>query len=210
MSIEKIRESYTSQELREEDAGDDPIALFAAWMNAAVAAGIAEPNGIALATVAADGAPRVRVVLLRGIDARGFVFYTNYESAKGTEIALDPKASFAIWWQPLHRQVRVAGRVEKVSAEESDAYFASRPRGHRISAWASSQSAVIADRSQLAAAEAAAEARFPDEVPRPPHWGGYRVVPGEIEFWQGRENRLHDRLRYRRAGEAWLRERLAP
>lgn len=210
MSIEKIRESYTAHELREEDAGDEPVALFAAWMNAAVAAGIAEPNGIALATVAADGSPRVRIVLLRGFDARGFVFFTNYESAKGSEIAGDPKASFTIWWQPLHRQVRVAGRVEKVSAEESDAYFASRPRGHRVSAWASSQSAVIADRAQLAAAEAAADARFLDDVPRPPHWGGYRVVPEEIEFWQGRENRLHDRLRYRRAGEAWLRERLAP
>lgn len=206
MNIEKIRESYTLSELREEDAGDDPIALFAQWMNAAIAAKIAEPNGIALATVPAS----VRIVLLRGYDHRGFVFYTNYESAKGLEIAADPRASFTVWWQPLHRQIRVAGRIEKVSGDESDAYFASRPRGHRISAWASSQSAVVADRAQLAAAEAAVEARFSGEVPRPPHWGGYRLVPHEIEFWQGRENRLHDRLRYRRDGEAWLRERLAP
>ncbi len=206
MNIEKIRESYTLSELREEDAGDDPIALFAQWMNAAIAAGIAEPNGIALATVPAS----VRIVLLRGYDHPGFVFYTNYESAKGLEIAADPRASFTVWWQPLHRQVRVAGHIEKVSGDESDAYFASRPRGHRISAWASSQSAVVADRAQLAAAEAAVEARFPGEVPRPPHWGGYRLVPHEIEFWQGRENRLHDRLRYRRDGEAWLRERLSP
>jgi len=206
MSIEKIRESYTLSELREEVAGADPIALFAEWMNAALAADIAEPNGIALATAPAS----VRIVLLRGYDDHGFVFYTNYESAKGLEIAADPRASFTVWWQPLHRQVRVAGRIEKVSAEESDAYFASRPRGHRISAWASSQSAVVADRAQLAAAEADAEARFPGDVPRPPHWGGYRLVPHEIEFWQGRENRLHDRLRYRRENGGWRRERLAP
>jgi pyridoxamine 5'-phosphate oxidase len=206
MNIEKIRESYTAHELREEDAGDDPVQLFAQWMNAAVAAGIAEPNGIALATVPAS----VRIVLLRGYDHRGFVFYTNYESAKGLEIAADPRASFTVWWQPLHRQIRVSGHIEKVSGEESDAYFASRPRGHRISAWASAQSSVVAGRAQLAAAEAEAETRFPGDVPRPPHWGGYRLVPLEIEFWQGRENRLHDRLRYRRQGGAWLRERLSP
>ncbi len=206
MSIEKIRESYTLSELREEDAGEDPIALFAAWMNAAIASGIGEPNAIALATAPVS----VRIVLLRGFDERGFVFFTNYESAKGQEIAADPRAAFTIWWQPMHRQIRVSGRIEKVSAEESDAYFASRPRGHRISAWASSQSTVVADRAQLAAAEAAMEARFPGDVPRPPHWGGYRLAPHEIEFWQGRENRLHDRLRFRRDGETWLRERLAP
>jgi pyridoxamine 5'-phosphate oxidase len=167
---------------------------------------------MALATVGADGRPAVRMVLLKGFDARGFAFYTNLESRKAAELAANPRAALLFWWDRLHRQVRVEGPVEPVEAAEADAYFASRPYGSRIGAWASPQSRVVEGRAVLEAREAELAARFPEDapVPRPPHWGGYRVRPELFEFWQGRRSRLHDRLRYAREGSGWRVERLAP
>jgi pyridoxamine 5'-phosphate oxidase len=158
----------------------------------------------------ATGHPSARIVLLRGWDERGFVFFTNYESRKGEEIAANPYASLLFFWDVLEREVRIDGPIERLTADESDAYFARRPRGHRLSAWASPQSRVVPGRAALEAARPDAGARFADDVPRPPYWGGYRVIPAAIEFWQGRRNRVHDRLVYRRAGTGWTRERLAP
>jgi pyridoxamine 5'-phosphate oxidase len=190
--------------------GDDPIEVFRGWLADAQAAGIVEPFAMALATVGAEG-PDVRFVLLRGVDARGFVFYTNRESAKGRQLAGDPRAALAFYWDRLGRQVRVTGRAEEVDRSESEAYWQGRPRGHRLAAWASEQSRVAASRDELEAAFAAVTERFPtDDVPLPAFWGGYRVVPDVIEFWVSREDRLHDRIRYRRVGEGWTRERLAP
>ena len=163
-----------------------------------------------LATVGADGRPAARIVLLRQWDARGFVFFTNYESRKGADLAAHPAAALVFWWGELERQIRVEGNVERVLEAESDAYFASRPRGHRLAAWASSQSAVVPNRETLERAVSEAEARFPDDVPRPPFWGGFRVVPDRFEFWQGRPNRVHDRIAYERNPEGWMLTRLAP
>ncbi len=197
--------------LREADAGPDPLALFRAWFAQAEAAALPQPEAMTLATATPDGRPAARVVLLRGLDERGFVFFTNYRSRKGEELAANPRAALVFFWSELHRQVRVEGRVEPVSAAESDAYFRTRPRGSRVGAWASPQSEVIADRAFLEERARAFAALYPGEdVPRPPHWGGYRVLPEVIEFWQGQPDRLHDRLRYRREGPAWVRERLAP
>ncbi len=190
----------------------DPIELFRRWYGEAVRAAVARPDAMALATVGPDGRPAVRMVLLSSFDERGFVFHTNYRSRKGEEMARSPRVALALWWEALARQVRIEGRAERAAAVESDAYFAGRPRGSQLGAWASDQSAPIPDRAALEGRLAAAERRFAGgPVPRPPHWGGYRVVPDSIEFWEGRENRLHDRLRYRRVdGEGWLVERLAP
>jgi pyridoxamine 5'-phosphate oxidase len=198
--------------LDEAQAGDDPIALFRAWLEEAKAADLIEPTAMALATVGPDGQPAVRMVLLKAVDERGFVFYTNYESRKGVELRGNPAAALTIWWDRLERQVRVEGVVERVSEAESDAYFASRPRDSQLGAWASAQSEMIASRSVFEDRLAAAAARFGDDpVPRPPHWGGFRVVPAAIEFWQGRSNRLHDRLLYRRRPDGtWSRSRLSP
>jgi pyridoxamine 5'-phosphate oxidase len=188
-----------------------PLALFTQWLQAAADAHLPEPGAMTLATATADGAPSARMVLLRGFDERGLVFYTNYRSRKAAELDANPNAALVLFWASLHRQIRVEGTVEKVSAAESDTYFHSRPRSSRLGAIASPQSAVIAGRHVLDDRLAELLRLYADgEVPRPPHWGGYRVVPAMFEFWQGRDSRLHDRLRYCRADGAWLIERLAP
>jgi pyridoxamine 5'-phosphate oxidase len=181
------------------------------WLDEAEADGIRLPNAIALATAAADGRPSVRHVLLRGIDDRGFVFYTNHGSRKGVELAENPRAAFSMYWRELDRQVSVTGDVERVSDEESDAYFATRPREARLGAWASRQSSELPSRAELLERYDAFDARYPgDDVPRPPFWGGYRIRPLTVEFWQGRLHRLHDRFRYAREGDGWSVRRLAP
>lgn len=190
---------------------DDPLALFETWFAEARASEPRDPNAMALATVDADGLPDVRLVLLKGHDRRGFVFYTNAESAKGREIAGSGKAAMVLYWKSRNRQVRARGAVELVSEDEADAYFASRHRGSRIGAWASQQSRPLASREALQAEVDAVEARFRDkDVPRPPHWRGYRIVPAAIEFWQDRASRLHDRVVFTPAGEGWTRQRLHP
>jgi pyridoxamine 5'-phosphate oxidase len=197
--------------LGEARAAPDPIAQFRAWLDDATAAGGPEPQAMTLATVAADGAPHARVVYLRGLDERGFAFFTNYESNKGRDLEATPRAALVFFWALLHRQVRVEGTVARLSAAESDAYFAQRPRGHRLSAWASHQSTVIPSRAFLEERMADAVARFgAGAVPRPPYWGGYLVTPQRVEFWQGREDRAHDRLAYVRGAGGWRIERLSP
>jgi len=197
--------------LTEQAAGGDPIALFDRWYREAVGAGLYLPETMALATSTADGRPSVRQVLLKAFDERGFVFYTNYDSRKGEEIAENPRAALAVHWPILQRQVRINGTVEKTSEEESSTYFSSRPRGSRIGAWASDQSSVLGGREELEHAFKEVKERFASgDVPLPPFWGGYRVIPATIEFWQGRANRLHDRLRYTRSGDEWTIDRLYP
>jgi pyridoxamine 5'-phosphate oxidase len=206
-----LRLEYTRSGLREEDVLPDAILQFERWMNEAIAAGAEEPNAMTLATATPEGTPHARVVLLKGVDARGFMFFTNYESAKGREIAANPRASLLFFWRELARQVRISGRAAPVSREDSEAYFATRPRGSQLGAWASAQSAPVKSRAALDAALAEATARFgAGPIPCPPRWGGYRVAAELIELWQGRENRMHDRLRYTRHGHAWTMERLAP
>lgn len=210
-SIHDIRIEYLRGALDEKNADPNPFALFQHWLDAAIAENLSEPNAMTVATAALDGKPSARIMLLRNADERGFVFYGNYSSRKGKDIADNPFAALVFFWQPLHRQIRVEGRVERVSAQESDAYFNSRPRGAQLSAGASPQSQVIPDREFLETRVKALDARYANQVLRPPHWGGYRVVPDVFEFWQGRENRLHDRLRYTRTKDnAWKIERLAP
>ena len=195
----------------EHDLDPDPIRAFAAWFAEAVAAGIAQPEAMALATSTPDGRPSVRMVLLKGHDERGFTFFTNRESRKGDEIAANPHAALVLYWQPLNRQVRIEGAVEQIADAESEAYFATRAPGSQIAAWASPQSQPITGRHEIDKRYAEAEARFSGgEIPLPPFWGGYRVVPDAIEFWQGRENRFHDRIRYERTADGWTRTRLAP
>ena len=198
--------------LDESHAGDDPMSLFDAWFEHAKQADLVEPTAAALATAGPDGRPSARMILLKGVDERGFVFFTNYDSRKGAELRQNPAAALTIWWDRLTRQVRVEGTVEPVSPAESDAYFQTRPRESQLSAWASAQSEVIASREALDQRLAEVAARFAQgPVPRPPHWGGLRLVPDAIEFWQGRANRLHDRLLYtRRADGTWNRARLSP
>ncbi|MCA3236588.1 MAG: pyridoxamine 5'-phosphate oxidase [Curvibacter sp.] len=209
-SIADIRKSYERAELSEEASHADPLKQFDQWLHEAIQAGVPEPNAMTLATVASDLRPSTRVVLIKGYDARGIVWYTNYESRKGRELAGNPFAALQFHWVELERVVRIEGQVKPVSAQESDAYYASRPLDSRIGAWASPQSQVISGRGVLVANAARYSAQFLLQPPRPPHWGGYRLVPDRWEFWQGRPSRLHDRLRYTLAGSAWQRERLAP
>jgi pyridoxamine 5'-phosphate oxidase len=212
MKLADLRQEYMRAGLAEADAHADPVAQFERWFHDAQAAGVPLANAMTLATVSPSGAPSARVVLLKGIERGGFVFYTNYLSRKGRELAARPIACLVFLWSDLERQVRVEGRVSLVPPDVSDAYFDSRPLGARLSAWASAQSDVVRDRAALEQAFAAMQAKHGERPPRPPHWGGYRVDPDAMEFWQGRADRLHDRLRYRRAagGAAWTLERLAP
>ncbi len=212
MSIADLRREYMRAGLSEADADANPIKQFERWFEEALQAGVPLPNAMTLATVAASGAPSARVVLLKGIEDGGFVFYTNFQSRKGRELRARAEACLVFLWAELERQVRIEGAVEKVTPAEADAYFASRPLGARLSAWASAQSEPVDSRSFLEKSMEEAKRRHGDAPPRPPHWGGYRVKPATIEFWQGRADRLHDRLLYRRApGDAsWARRRLAP
>ena len=211
--IAALRKSYERAELDEAASHNDPLRQFERWLTEAITGALPEPNAMTLATVGANGRPSTRVVLIKGYDARGIVWYTNYQSRKGRELEALPFAALQFHWVELERVVRIEGRVEQVSAAESDAYYATRPLDSRLGAWASPQSEVIASRAVLVANAAKVAARYALHPPRPPHWGGYRLVPDRWEFWQGRKSRLHDRLCYRKAAvdsDAWLRERLAP
>jgi pyridoxamine 5'-phosphate oxidase len=206
-----LRKEYTRAGLDKADVDPDPIVQFHEWFETVIDADLHEPNAMILATASTDGKPSARTILLKGYDERGFVFYTNYEGRKANEIEANPICALLFYWGELERQVRIEGRVSRLSGEESDAYFAGRPRGSRLGAWASEQSRPVEDRSVLEERVRALEAEYEGrEIPRPPFWGGYRVEPDTIEFWQGRENRLHDRLVYRREDGAWRIERLQP
>ncbi len=208
-----LRREYATQGLRRADLHHDPIEQFATWFSTAVNSALPDANAIALTTATPDGKPSARVVLLKGFDQRGFVFFSNYQSGKGRELEKNPEAAFVVYWGQLERQIRVAGRVEKTSREESEAYFHARPRGSQLGAWVSHQSEVIDARRVLDARLAEMTERFAgsEQIELPPHWGGYRVVPATIEFWQGRANRLHDRFRYtRKEDDSWTIDRLAP
>lgn len=205
-----MRVDYRRAALSERESAKDPFEQFTRWLDEAIAARIPEPNAMSLATVDAAGAPSSRIVLLKSVDARGLVFHTNYDSRKGRELEANPRVALLFFWPELERQVRVTGRAEHASAAESDAYFAQRPRESQLGAWASPQSAEIADREVLEARLAEARERFAGAVERPPRWGGVRVVPARFEFWQGRPSRLHDRLQWTREADGWHIARLAP
>jgi pyridoxamine 5'-phosphate oxidase len=211
LPLEGERRDYEGQDLDPAHVAADPVEQFRAWFQDAREARIYEPEAMTVSTVDADGHPTSRFVLLRGLDLRGFAFYTNYQSAKGRDLTERPHAALTFGWLQVHRSVRVEGRVQRLPEHESDAYFASRPRAAQIGAWASPQSTVISERGALDRAVAEVEARFAGgHVPRPPHWGGFVVAPDRVEFWQGRRGRLHDRARYVRDGDGWRIERLAP
>jgi len=211
-SIADIRRDYALTKLDRLDVVDDPIAQFRRWFTDATTSAVLEPNAMTLATVDTEGIPDARIVLLKGVNERGFTFFTDYRSQKGRDLAAHGHAALVFFWPELERQVRVRGAVVKMASAESAEYYNSRPLGSRIGAWASEQSSVLSDREDLEARVADLEARFRDgvEPPLPPHWGGFIVVPAQIEFWQGRQSRLHDRLRYQRNGDAWVIDRLSP
>lgn len=209
-TIAQLRKSYEKAELSEDASQANPLDQFDQWLQEAIKGEVPEPNAMTLATVGNDLRPSTRIVLVKGYDGRGIVWYTNYDSRKGQELAGNPWAALQFHWVELERVVRIEGRVEKTSAQESDDYFHSRPLDSRIGAWASPQSQVISGRSVLVTNAAKYGAQFMLQPPRPPHWGGYRLIPDTWQFWQGRKSRLHDRLRYRLEGDAWVRERLAP
>jgi pyridoxamine 5'-phosphate oxidase len=211
-NIADLRKEYSQAELLESAINPDPIPQFALWFQQALESNLQEPNAMTIATIGQDGLPNARIVLLKDFDARGFVFFTNYRSQKGQELAANPQAAIVFLWAELERQVRIQGTVEKVSPTESDYYFHTRPLGSQLGAWASEQSDVIISRDILETKLKAIETQYENQdIPRPDHWGGYRVLPSTIEFWQGRKNRLHDRLRYKRLdNQQWLIERLCP
>nr|WP_243147622.1 pyridoxamine 5'-phosphate oxidase [Scytonema sp. UIC 10036] len=211
-NITDLRKDYTLQGLSETDVDSNPFIQFKRWFDQAIAAQLVEPNAMTLATTTREGKPSARMVLLKGFDERGFVFFTNYNSQKGQELAENPQASLVFWWAELERQIRISGRVEKISDAESDEYFYSRPLNSRLGAWASNQSEAIESRAVLEQRLQELQAKYQNQdVPRPQHWGGLRTIPIEIEFWQGRPNRLHDRLRYTRLNDgSWKIERLSP
>ena len=211
-SIADLRKDYTLKDLNENEIDKNPFIQFKIWFNQSVAAQLPEPNAMTLATCTPDGKPSARMVLLKDIDEQGFVLFTNYQSQKGQEISVNPQAALVFWWAELERQVRIVGTVEKISSAQSDSYFEVRPPFSRLGAWASNQSEVIANRDVLEAQLIEFQRQYENqEVPRPPHWGGFRVIPQEIEFWQGRSSRLHDRLRYTLVDNGnWKIERLSP
>ena len=211
LDLAAIRKDYALSSLTERDVDADPIRQFERWFADALSAQVLEPNAMTLATATRDGSPSARIVLLKGVDAHGFTFFTDYRSRKGAELTENPLAALTFLWKEIERQVRIAGAVSRVSSAESEAYFRSRPPGSRLGAWASHQSAVIASREALEERLRDVTRQFPtDDIPLPPHWGGFRVVPDEVEFWQGRPSRLHDRLRYHREPSGWRIERLSP
>lgn len=211
-SVATLRKDYTKQGLREIDLNSDPVQQFKKWLEQAIEAQLPEPNAMTISTATTDGKPAARMVLLKDFDDRGFVFYTNYESHKGQQLTQNPQAALVFWWAELERQVRIEGQVTQVSSQESDEYFHSRPINSQLGAWVSNQSQEVACREVLEQRLAELQAKYAQQtIPRPAHWGGYRVIPSEIEFWQGRPSRLHDRLLYRRQNDgSWLIKRLSP
>jgi pyridoxamine 5'-phosphate oxidase len=210
-NVDRLRREFSGRPLREQDVGPNPFVLFRQWLQEAVESKLPEPMAMTLATATRDGKPSARVVLLKQVDDRGFVFFTNYESRKSEELTQNPSASLLFYWEELHRQIRLEGRAERISRQETEEYFRTRPYESRISAWASKQSSVIGSREELEKKFLEYSQRFSsDDVPAPQFWGGFRLIPETFEFWQGRENRLHDRICFRKRGVAWTIERLSP